>query len=163
MRIKSILLLIILFVSSYATFGQTDTTKWSLKVNRCKLSAGYFYQGEHFGEAGLKIDYIQDKTKKKQNLSIIFGGQITKHDKAWYINPFVTLRYFKPFSYKVSLVTSLSYNYRQVQHIVSSSVTPEIGINLSHNWTITYGYNFFLDNKYSWTLPHRLALRLTLH
>jgi hypothetical protein len=124
---------------------------------------GYFYQGEHFGEAGLKIDFIQNKTKGKQNISLIPGGQFTRHNKISYINPYVMLRYFRPISNKIALVTSVSYNYRQVTNIVSSSVTPEIGINFIHNNTISYGYNIFLDNKYSWTLPHRLAMRIMLH
>lgn len=143
--------------------GQTDSNKWKLKINDCKAALGYFYQGEHFMEGGFKIDFTQDGSKNYQNFSLIPGGQLTKHLKCVYINPFVMVRYFKPLSKKISVVGSVSYNYRKILDVISSSVTPEIGINLNHIATISYGYNMFLDNKYDWTSQHRVAFRLMLH
>lgn len=144
-------------------FGQSDSTKWKLKINDCALSLGYFYQGEHLLEAGLKIDYIQNETKKKQNVSIIPGIQYTKHNEIAYLNPYVMLRYFKPININIAYVFSVSYNYRKILGVTSSAITPEVGININHISTLSYGYNIFPENSYTWTLPHRLAFRLTLH
>jgi hypothetical protein len=143
--------------------GQSDSTKWTLKINDCITSLGYFYQGEHFFEAGLKIDLIQNKTIQKQNISLLPGIQYTKHSGIAYVNPYVMLRYFKPVSKKIACVFSVSYNYRKILGVTSTSVTPEIGININHVATFSYGYNIFPDNRYTWTLPHRFALRITLH
>lgn len=153
---------IIVLLSNFL-FGQSDSTRWKLKINDCTASLGYFYQGEHFFEAGLKIDYIQYKTKKKQNISLIPGIQYTKHNGIAYANPYIMLRYFKPVSMKIACVFSVSYNYRKILGVTSSALTPEIGININHVATFNYGYNIFPDNKYDWTLPHRFAFRLALH
>lgn len=144
-------------------FGQSDSTKWKLKINDCVLSLGYFYQGEHLLEAGLKIDYIQNETKKKQNISIIPGIQYTKHSEIAYQNPYVMLRYFKAMNTKIAYVISVSYNHRKILGITSSAITPEVGMNINHINTLSYGYNIFTENSYTWTLPHRVAFRITLH
>lgn len=156
-------IVVIISTLNFKLIGQTDSSKWKLKVNDCKAALGYFYQGEHFMEGGFKIDFTQNNSRNYQNISLIPGGQLTKHDKNVYVNPFVMLRYFKPLNKKVSVIVSASYNYRKILNIASTSITPEFGINLNHIATISYGYNIFIDNKYDWTLPHRIAFRLMLH
>lgn len=160
---KVFFILLIIFFKTNLLFGQSDSTKWSLKINDCIASLGYFYQGEHFFEAGLKIDYTQNKTQQKQNISLIPGIQFTKHNEIAYLNPYVMLRYFKPINMKIACVFSVSYNYRKILGLTSSAVTPEIGININHVATFSYGYNILPDNRYTWTLPHRFAFRLALY
>ena len=164
---------LLFFLFPFCVFAQTaDTTKskWKLKLNGCKLALGYFYQGENFGEVGLKIDYIQQNPKRtKQNISFIPGIQYTKHSKASYINPFATLRYYRVLKddigrndFNIGAVICVSYNYRKILGEMSNTITPEIGINLSGIITLSYGYNIFLDNKYEWVTHSRFSIRLML-
>jgi len=71
------------------------------------------------------------------------------------------LRYYQPLKGLNGITGAVSYNYRNVQHQNSTSITPEIGycyecINLS------YGYNFFPGDRYAQTWHHRVAFRLIL-
>jgi hypothetical protein len=59
-------------------------------------------------------------------------------------------------------VLSLEYSYRKIQGLVSNSITPEIGFTTPLYVSINYGYNLFLDNKYSWTTYNRITLRMIL-
>ena len=52
-----------------------------------------------------------------------------------------------------------TYSYRNELGVNSNIITPELGININQ-FTISYGYNFFLDNPNLWISNHRLALRL---
>ena len=155
------------------TNAQTDTTKipkkGTVRISNCQGSMGYFYQGEHFFEGGIKIDYVKYKSKLSRNISFITGGQITKHKSAVYINPYVMLRGYIPLTkssdkytilQNTGLVVSVSYNYRKVLGETSQAITPEIGFNINQTATFSYGYNFFINNKYSWATNNRFALRI---
>lgn len=154
--------LIILFVFlSFLGIAQIDSTTWNLRFNPCKLGYGYIYQGEHLFEAGLKLEYIKESTG--ENVSTITGGQLSRHDQVTYINPFSTIRYLKPFDSQTGLKISISYNYRKINSIISQSITPEIGFRFYSISTISFGHNFFLDNKFEWVTRNRIALRVILY
>ena len=146
-------------------FSQKDSTNWTYRINPCKLSLGYIYQGEHVIESGLKLEYINKVKPSKnygENLSILIGGQLNSIKKVTYLNPFATIRYLKPINENLGIKASISFNHRKINSTISQSLTPEIGFRLNSNSTISYGYNFFIAKKHEWVTNSRIALRLML-
>lgn len=159
------LFLILCHIIAVVGYCQVDSTDWNLRISGCTLSNGYIFQKEHIYEVGVKIDYINDNSKYRisENLSLILGGQVTRHNSSTYLNPFGSLRYLRPFSDRFGGIVSISYSYRKELGLVSNTITPEIGVNINQVTTISYGYNFFLDNKFAWVSKSRLAIRFMLH
>ena len=84
-------------------------------------------------------------------------------NKVSYISPTIAIRYLKPIKGKYSFATSITYNYQKVRNINSQSISPEIGINHSSGITLSYGYNFFIDNKFNWVNPNKLSFKIMLN
>lgn len=160
--IKRTLLYLFLFFNCQV-FAQTVSSSWRLKINECLLSNGYIYQKEHVYEVGLKIDYIKENKKNiAENISLIVGGQVARHNKTTYFNPFGTIRYLRPITDRIGSVLAVSYSYRKELGMRSNTFTPEVGININGISTISYGYNIFEDNKVKYLSKHRIAFRLML-
>ena len=157
---KKVLFIFLITISS-AAYSQEDSLQWKFKLNECKASLGYVFQKEHLFEFGFKFDYYnqEKKFRIRQGFSLIAGGQLARHNKISYLAPFASIRYLHPFGDNVGGVIMTSYCHRRELEINSNIITPEIGINFNQ-FTISYGYNFFIDNPNPWISAHRIALRL---
>ncbi len=160
---KIAFLYLFLFLSC-SVLAQSDSSNWKLKINDCRLSNGYIYQKEHLYEVGFKVDYINENKRfhTAENISLILGGQITRHNKTTYLNPFGTIRYLGPFSKRIGGVLALSYSYGKELSQRLNTLTPELGININGVATISYGYNVCLDERFEYISKHRMAIRLML-
>jgi len=141
--------------------AQSTKKVWHFGLNDCRAAIGYLYQGEHVGEAGLKFDLQQTTPKTNRTFSFIPGAQVIRHDKVMYLSPFAMLRYYEPLQKDKAITIAVSYNYRKVQGQICCAITPELGFCFGP-LNLSYGYNFFPNDRFSWTWHHRLAIRTML-
>lgn len=158
---KQILLffILILHLSIYSQGLKEDKgEKWNFEYHAIHCPMGLIYQNELLFQIGQRIAF----RKKWEAISLCVNAQMQRRENAWYFTPSVLINYWKPIKYRMGPVLSLEYSYRKIQGLVSNSITPEIGFTTPLYVSINYGYNLFLDNKYTWTTYNRISLRMIL-
>lgn len=171
--------------------AKRDSSQWKLRFSPLFLELGLIVEHKLIYELGLKFEYARkkqysgtwrfsklvdahEKFRTRENFSLIAGSQYFRTKYIYgnilmgnyvvnhYFNPFITLRYYKPIN-NGGLLVQGSISRKKIDSEVSKIVTPEVGWTFADLFSLSYGYNFFLDKKFSWEREHRFILRVMLN
>ncbi len=157
-KINTIIVFIFITFCGYAQ-NQPSEKKWHFNYYPPHAPTSLIYQKEFLFQFGQRLTLRKSKTFEMFSLTVNAQFQI---QKVLYISPALFLSYEKPINKKIGLITVLEFSNRKILGITSNMLTPEIGLKFDSAISINYGYNLFLDNRFSNTSKHRIAVRLML-
>jgi hypothetical protein len=153
------ILIILLLTLRFGIYSQglkeDKGVKWKFQYQPIHPPIGLVYQNELLFQIGQRIAFM----KNWEAVSLCANVQMQRRENAWYFTPTILINYWKPIKYRIGPVVTLEYSYRKIQGLVCNTITPEIGFTTPLFVSINYGYNLFLDNKFTWTTYNRITLR----
>lgn len=126
--------------------------------------AGYAWQGKHTAIIGFNIVHIHKHQRQASvfYMNVPVSANFFVHNKTTYLYPDIRVVFNAFVPKRAGLHLSLSYWYIKISGANYNYLTPELGIS-KWNLQITYGYNFFLENRQDLVFSkHRIALRYYL-